>query len=648
MKNLLFLSLLLTCLSSYAQQYAVTEEKSGSWHGFTKTSFKIDGVDAWYASPAKPLPGNPWIWRAYFPDWHVAMDSILLQRGFYVAYIEAKDLYGAPKAMMLWDKLYDYLVNQKQFAAKVALEGVSRGGLYVYGWAKRNPEKVSCIFAEAPVCDFTSWPGKLKNGSAASDWKKLLLAYNFTEQQAQQYNDQPKDNLDALAAFKVPILHVIRTDDKYVPYADNTKVLVANYIEKGGPATVIPMTRGEQDMDGHHFTIEQPAALADWVYANAYPVKTLLRADEYIRPYGNLNNFLHRIQTEKKATIAFLGGSITNMKGWRDKVGQYLTELYPEVSFTFINAGIPSLGSLPHAFRVQHDVLDEGRVDLMFIESAVNDHGNGTTELQQRKALEGIIRHARKVNPAMDMVMMAFVDEDKIADYNNGRVPLEIKVHDDLANYYKLPFINLAEEVSRKIAANEFNWQYDFKNLHPSPFGQEIYFGTIKRLLQKQLIGMPASRLQTVTLPVALQKLNYEKGRYVAVTQVQKEQGFAIVPDWRPADSAHTRPGFVKVPVLEGKNAGDSFEFTFTGTTVGLATLAGPDAGIISYSIDGKPAQQVDLYTKWSKNLHLPWYVLLGDDLSNKKHTVKVSITDTHNTLSKGNACRIVYFLVNE
>lgn len=42
------------------------------------------------------------------------------------------------------------------FNKKVALEGMSRGGLIVYNWAAQNPEKVACIYADAPVMDFKS------------------------------------------------------------------------------------------------------------------------------------------------------------------------------------------------------------------------------------------------------------------------------------------------------------------------------------------------------------------------------------------------------------------------------------------------------------------------------------------------------------
>lgn len=372
-----------------------------------------------------------------------------------------------------------------------------------------------------------------------------------------------------------------------------------------------------------------------------------LPAAQFIRQYGNLNNVRYRIGNRQNVTVAFLGGSITNMEGWRGKVTDYLSRQYPETAFRFLNAGIPSLGSLPHAFRFQKDVLDQGRVDLLFIESAVNDYVNGTPEIQQRRALEGLIRHALAANPDMDIVLMGFADEFKLADYGAAKVPAEIKLHETLARYYKLPFINLAEEVYRRIQHKEFTWDGDFKNLHPSPFGQELYFNTIRTLLQMQLKGVAPRALVAKTMPRPLDPLNYAGGRYVPVEEAVGENGFVLNPSWQPADGVSTRPGFVKVPVLEGTKAGAAARLAFKGTAVGIAVVAGPDAGSIRYSIDDGPEHTVDLYTQWSKGLHLPWYLLLGDGLKKGQHRLNITIADRHHQQSAGHAVRIVYFLVN-
>jgi sialidase-1 len=373
-----------------------------------------------------------------------------------------------------------------------------------------------------------------------------------------------------------------------------------------------------------------------------------LKSEAYISHFGNLDNTNLRIKTEKNITVAFFGGSITNMAGWRDMVCKYLSAAYPGTRFTFINAGIPSLGSLPHAFRLDKDVLSKGRIDLLFIESAVNDRTNGTSEQTQRRALEGIVRHTLKANPNTNIILMAFADQDKIKDYKAGKIPIEVQVHQDIAAKYHFPFINLSKEVSDRIDAAEFNWKDDFKDVHPSPFGQGIYFRSIRTLLAGELSKPVPEKPVPANLPEAADNFNYSHGAYRDISSATKLKGFTLIENWKPADSTHTRAGFVNIPVLVAEQPGASLELSFTGCAIGISVIAGPDAGRIKYSIDGVAKPEQELYTQWSKGLHLPWYLILGDGLTSGNHVLKLELSDQHHEKSKGTACRIVYFLVNK
>ncbi|SKC10226.1 Lysophospholipase L1 [Dyadobacter psychrophilus] len=620
-------------------------EKVSTWKGFEKIDFTFENRNAWFVKPQKAIAGNPWVWRAHFPTWHTEMDSILLSRGFHIAYINTNDMFAHPKAMQVWDAFYDYLVNQKHFAPKVALEGVSRGGLYVYGWAKRNPDKVSCIYAEAPVCDPKSWPGgKGKGPGSEKDWAAWLKLFNLSEEEAAKFTDIPLNDLAGLAAFKVPIIHVIGLKDKHVPAEENSDLLVKNYMQLGGPISVYPMTRGEQEMEGHHFPIEHPEYFANFIEQHSVPVQKPLAHKPYIQVNKGLGNAFDKFKKEKKGTVAFLGGSITHNPGWRDKTAQYLKEHFPDTDFTFIAAGIPSLGSTPHAFRFTRDVLAKGTPDLLFLEAAVNDRGNGFSEKAQIRGLEGILRHLYAANPKANVVLMAFAEPMKNTDYENGKEPLEVAVHERVAKHYGAAYINLAKEVYDRIAAGEFSWKYDFKDLHPSPYGQEVYFQTIKELIKTD----SGTVTDAITLPAALDKFSYEKGSYHEITESKNLKGFSVNPDWKPADKTPTRPGFVNVPMLVGEQPNASLDLEFKGRGVGIAIISGPDAGKITYTIDGKKSQPLDLFTPWSNQLHLPWYLMLGDELSPGKHKLHLTIANDKNEKSTGNACRIVYFLVNE
>ncbi len=625
--------------------------KKSKWKGFEREEFKFEGMTAFLVKPAKPLPGNPWLWKAMFFDWHAEMDSILLSEGFYVAYIDAVDRFGSPGATGIWDRFYDYLRKNYSLNEKVSLEGVSRGGLYVYSWAKRHPDKVNAIYGEAPVCDFKSWPGGFGTGKGSkADWELLKKEFGFiTDAEAKAWTDMAYDNLENLAAAKVPLIHMIGLSDKVVPPEENTYILFERYRKLGGPAMLVPCTLGEQDLWGHHFPIETPRMAANFIISSTVQHKKILDPANYHEMRGGLRNSLVRFEREKKGRVAFLGGSITWGGGWRDSICNYLKIRFPETQFEFINAGIPSMGSTPAAFRLEQDVLSHGPIDLLFEEAAVNDDTNEFSTPEQVRAMEGIVRHTLASNPKADIVFMHFVDPGKMEQYRKGQTPQVILNHDRVAAHYLVPTINLAREVTERIDAGEFTWEKDFRDLHPSPFGQSVYSRSMKAFLE-QAWKSPAGNGESMEVhyvPAPLDAANYEGGTLIDIHQVKAAKGWMVNEKWQPKDGKGTRDNYTDVPMLINEGNPGTLKFSFTGNAVGIAVAAGPDAGIIEYSIDGGPWQQRDLFTNWSAGLHLPWFYTLGTALARGKHDLQIRMSAGKNAKSTGHACRIRYLYLN-
>ena len=75
---------------------------------------------------------------------------------------------------------------------------------------------------------------------------------------------------------------------------------------------------------------------------------------------------------------------------------------------------------------------------------------------------------------------------------------------------------------------------------------------------------------------------------------------------------------------------------------------AGPDAGMIEFSIDGGTPQVLDLFTAWSAQLYLPWYYTLAAELERGPHRLELWIAEEKNVKSQGNSCILKSFYVNE
>lgn len=201
--------------------------KKSIWNGFERFDFELEGISCIIVKPEKINPGNPWLWRARFFDAFPNLDIAMLQEGWLLAYIDVTNLYGSEEAMRRFDLFYDFLTQKYDFADKAVLEGFSRGGLPVFNWSCRNVEKVSCIYADNPVCDFKSWPGGLGNGpGSAPDWERCLNTYGLTEEQAKAYNKNPVDTVKTLAKNNIPVIIVYGDADEVVPVEENTFLML--------------------------------------------------------------------------------------------------------------------------------------------------------------------------------------------------------------------------------------------------------------------------------------------------------------------------------------------------------------------------------------------------------------------------------------
>ncbi len=270
-RSLLGITLLIgiLCINTVTTFAADWNGTTSSWKGYQRFDFKVDGRACYVVVPKKPAPEGLWVWRARFPGYHSEADVLLLDRGLHVAYMNTDGMLGSPRAMKHWDEFYKAMTQQHGLAKKVALEAVSRGGLFAYRWAARHPDRVACIYADVPVCDFKSWP--LGQGSGIGDkntWQYLLKQYGFTEAQALAYRENPIDVLAPIAKSKISLLHIVTLNDRIVPPKENTFILAARYRELGGNIEIIEIEEGPR-VNGHHFDHPNPKRVADFIQKHA-------------------------------------------------------------------------------------------------------------------------------------------------------------------------------------------------------------------------------------------------------------------------------------------------------------------------------------------------------------------------------------------
>lgn len=612
----------------------------GKWKGFDQYTFAYQDREAIVVCPKHAATGNPWIWRPAFFGAFASVDEELLRRGFHVAYYDLTHLYGSPRARKSGTDFYWNMVRMYGLSPKVTLEGFSRGGLFAYNWAADHPDKVACIYVDAPVCNVFSWPGRSPENAGL--WKGLLEEWGLADDQMNSFSGNPIDRLKPLADAGIPVICVCGDSDKVVPFSENSAIVRQRYTAMGAPFELIL----KPGVDHHPHSLSDPAPVVDFIIRH----QPGYEAKQCYTLRGDYRNSYQMFEKERVGTVAFLGGSITEMKGWRDMICEDLKQRFPYTKFTFIDAGIPSTGSTPGAFRLADDVLSKAKVDLLFVEAAVNDDTNGFNAIEQVRGMEGIVRHALLSNPSMDIMMLHFIYDPFIPKLDGGQMPDVILNHERVANHYLIPSVNLATEVAARMREGEFNWE-QFGGTHPKPLGHSYYAATINKVLDEMYApcAVADAAVKPHVLPaVPLDGYSYTNGKLVDIRQAHINKGWQLVPSWTPRLIAETRPGFVDVPMLETDRPGAKLTLDFEGTAVGIFCVSGPAAGILEYSIDGATFKKLDTFTAWSGGLYIPWVYMFDTELPKGKHRLMLRMSKDHHPQSKGTACQIRLFVVNE
>jgi lysophospholipase L1-like esterase len=342
--------------------------------------------------------------------------------------------------------------------------------------------------------------------------------------------------------------------------------------------------------------------------------------------------------------VAFLGGSITEMDGYRPIVMEQLRKRYPKTKFTVTNAGVSSTCSTTGAFRLEEDVLAKGPVDLLLVEFAVNDDQDARHAKRECiRGMEGIIRHVRRHNPQADIVMVHFVNEAMLQKLAKGEEPLSSGAHEEVAKHYGISSVHVARELNRRIAAKTMDWK-EYGGVHPARPGNQMAADLVELVLAqadqtlqgKQLVG-------DYPMPERLDSGSYERGRFLPNSAATLGEGWELSkPAW-PQLKGECRPRFRNLDLLWTETPGAMMTVPFTGKTLGAYVLAGPDAGTLEVSIDAGPFKPVPLKHAYSGGLHYPRTVILAGDLQDAKHTARIRLAPSDKTT----AARIVRLAVD-
>ena len=399
---------------------------------------------------------GPWIWRARFWGHEPQTDIALLERGFHLVYCDVAEFNGSNEAVDRWNKFYAFM-RKGGLTSKVVLEGMSRGGLIIYRWAAVNPEKVACVYADAPVLDIKSWPGgKGKGPGSVTDWNLVKKAYGFTtDQEAIDYKENPLDLASKIARGGYPMLHVVGDADEVVPVAENTALFEKAVLENKGEIEVIH----KPGVNHHPHSLENPTPIVDFILSavnRKINFATLAApGNEYRSAAGwkegsdwwANHEEISKVLIEKKPTVLLIGNSITQGFGGSREIVTYKPgrEALNKAldSTTWESAGISGDRTQNILWRILNGKYEAANPKVVVLTLGVNNFPDDKAE----EIVEGIKLCVKAVSDKMPKAKIILF----------GPLPAGIEPLSSLRTKY--------EKVHQQLLSSKWNKQITYRNI---------------------------------------------------------------------------------------------------------------------------------------------------------------------------------------
>lgn len=389
-------------------------------------------------------------------------------------------------------------------------------------------------------------------------------------------------------------------------------------------------------------------AASGGLYAQAALAPEPVRSAAECTPRGGLPNVFAKLKADEPVKIAYLGGSITEQKGWRVLSLKWLREKFPSATIDEINAAIGGTGSDLGVYRLEKDVL-RFQPDLLFVEFAVNDGGTPSEKI--RKAMEGIVRKTWAADPRCDICFIYTLVTASFPALQEGRLTRAASIMEDVADHYQIPSVHLGMQAAalakdgklvaaspdarvEQVAGDALNEAtpmprdvqgriiFSKDGVHPyTDTGHVLYTqALIRALTQMEPMGAPAPH----PLIAPLDAGNWEHASFVAISDAATIRRGAsdgsVSAESMTARFSNRLPGIMKL------RPGDSLDFRFQGSNAFLYCVRGPDSGMIEITLDGVSRKVVnfDRYCGYHRLVTIP----VGENLPDQPHHVTVKVLD--------------------
>ena len=357
------------------------------------------------------------------------------------------------------------------------------------------------------------------------------------------------------------------------------------------------------------------------------------------------DNTFYKAAHDKKLTVGYFGGSITEGAGasdasktsWRARVTDWFRTNYPDADVTEIQAAIGGTGSDLGMYRYDIDLLAK-KPDLVFIEFAVNDSWMAYDAILSQT--EAIYRKIRKHSAYTDIVCIITTTKTITDGLEKGGEFTARSAHSVIAHRYDTPVIDVGNLLHFEVLKTGGDFlKFTTDTVHPNDDGYAIYTDCITAYL-KQWADRADGAYTAHAMPAPVCEKVYENACMTECTAADSytADGFAFVGK----SLCGRYPSYIEATV-----PGSSFSFTFTGENCGFYWMLAKDSGDALVSVDGGEELSLRSWDHYCKSFNRAGPAFFAKGLPYGKHSVTVRVADTKADESEGTVLRIGALLIS-
>lgn len=236
------------------------------WHErFKKIEFTFEDRNAMLVLPEKNATPY-WVLKTEYCEAFPNLEEEMLLRGVNRAFLQNHNRWGTDDDLDAKARFATFLKQEFGFYEKCVPVGMSCGGLHAIKQAAHHPEMVSCVYLDAPVVNYFSYPfgygEAYTNGRTSFAVKQEVLnALQMDMSGLIAYRDHPLDCLPKLIKNRIPCVLCYGEDDKTVAWEENSLKVIEAYKDSGIDFKVI----AKPGCDHHPHGLDDPAPIADFI-----------------------------------------------------------------------------------------------------------------------------------------------------------------------------------------------------------------------------------------------------------------------------------------------------------------------------------------------------------------------------------------------